>query len=132
MKRIDREVRRLVVLTLQVSLLPLAGMALLKNWQGFRGFSLGLSTSILAFIMMSHQAWRLSGVDSEEKARKIAFGNYVTRLTFYALILIIAIKRTNINFAATAVGLVMIKFVLVGEALLKNLKDILLAKIKKS
>ena len=132
MEKIDREVRRLIALALKVSFLPLLGMFWLHNWQGVRGYLLGLSASILAFIMMSRQAWRLTGLASEEKARKMAFGNYVTRLTFYAFILIVAAKRIEINFAATAVGLVMIKFVLVGEAVLKNIKDILMTKIKGS
>lgn len=130
MEMIDREVRRIIFLVLKVSLVPLVGMVMIQNWPGLRGYIIGLSAAILSFILMSRQAWQLTGLGSEEKARKVAMGNFLGRLFFYAVILTLAAKRPSLSLPTTAIGLVMLKFVLVGEGIFKSLRDVLISKIR--
>lgn len=128
METVDREVRRIIIMVAKISLIPLAGMAFAGNWAGVKGFILGLCTSFLGFIMMAQKAWQITGLDSQEEGRRLAVGNYFVRLTLYGAVLALAAHKAAISFPAAAVGLVMLKFTLVGAGILKNIKDIVTVK----
>ncbi len=78
--------------------------------------------------MMAQKAWQITGLDSEEEGRKVAVGSYMVRLTLYGSILALAAQKATLSFPAAAVGLVMLKFTLVGEGIFKNIKDIVAVK----
>lgn len=122
MEIIQNEIRRILTLTGKISLVPVLSLLLAGNFAGLRGFLLGLLSSMLIFVMMGRFAWKITGQTEPAYGQAVAITAYLLRMLLYALTVTVAILRPNINILAVVVGLVMIKYILIGEAMLKKVK----------
>ncbi len=121
MDEVQRETRRIITLVLIIAIIPVFGLLWSGNWGGLRGFLLGFAVNIITFLMLARSAWQITGAETETQGQVLAVVNYLMRLIFYGLTLVVAFTRPDINAAATVIGMVMIKYTLIGEGLVKHL-----------
>ncbi len=120
MEQVQKEVNRIIFLVLKVGIVPATGLVLARNWDGLVGFILGLSVAILSFKIMARNAWKITGCENPVQGQALALTGYFIRFFFYALTLAAALNRSGVTFLACALGLVFIKFTLLGEGILKQ------------
>lgn len=121
MEEVQKETRRIVIMLLKISIFPVAGLIMAGNMEGLRGFVLGLGVSIITFLMLARAAWRSSGQRTVAQGQSVAIANYLVRYLFYGLTLSLAILRPDINVFACVIGLVLLKYMLIGEGMIKKI-----------
>ncbi len=120
MGEVQREIRRIIILVVLIAFIPVGGLLWAGNWDGLRGFLLGFLVNITGFLMMARSAWQITGAKTAAQGQALAGINYLVRFVFYGLALLVAFSRPDINPVATVVGMLMIKYTLIGEGLIKH------------
>lgn len=124
MNEVQRETRRIITLVMVIAIIPVCGLIWSGNWSGLRGFLLGFAVNIVTFLMLARSAWQITGAETPTQGQVMAVLNYLVRLVFYGLTLLVAFTRPDINEIAVVIGLVMIKYTLIGEGLVKHLSRV--------
>ncbi|NLW23204.1 MAG: hypothetical protein GXY88_08155 [Tissierellia bacterium] len=78
------------------------------------GFIFGTIISILAFKLL-HNTVNKSVLMTPSRARAYTIAHYMGRFAMYFVVLMLAAIANYLNFAATAVGLVMVRIVITGS-----------------
>lgn len=86
------------------------------------GLIFGTSVDILTFLLMGKSIGRAMNM-APNKAYSYTVGQYFLRMFIYGLVLIIAAKADYLSFLTVALGLLMIKTVIISLAIWDYLKD---------
>ncbi len=124
MNEVQKETRRIITLVMVIAIIPVCGLIWSGNWSGLRGFILGFAVNIVTFLMLARSAWQITGAETPTQGQVMAVLNYLVRLVFYGLTLLVAFTRPDINEIAVVIGMVMIKYTLIGEGLVKHLSRV--------
>lgn len=92
-----------------------------NDWAFVKGLILGFSISALMFLQTAktvEKAVMLSPAD----AQKLMTSRYMVRMLIYGAVLIVSAKVQNINILATTLGLVSIRFAILGMAIFNKLR----------
>ena len=107
--------------TVIVALIPLISSLVMGEISAFLGIIFGLSISILLF--------RLKRLNIEKslqmnvaKANTYIRNRYFLNYLIYFIVLAVSYKKDGISFLAVVVGILLLKFTIVGMAFIDNLK----------
>ena len=107
--------------TVIVALIPLISSLVMGEISAFLGIVFGLSISILLF--------RLKRLNIEKslqmnvaKANTYIRNRYFLNYLIYFIVLAVSYKKDGISFLAVVVGILLLKFTIVGMAFIDNLK----------
>ncbi|MFW6265939.1 MAG: ATP synthase subunit I [Halanaerobiales bacterium] len=113
--------KEVVIKTLFVAAFPCFFAIIRGNFAVVKGLIFGLSISLLLFRLKAiniDKALNMSPGKAESFIRNRYFLNYI----IYFLVLMVAQKQDGISFLAAAVGLILLKFTIIGLALIDQLK----------
>lgn len=118
------EIRRTLI-----QLLLWAVFLVVGAWTGGKadlipGLILGITASILYFLLMCHRVNKSSGM-SPAKAVSYMRAGWLIRLSFVVAVLIVSIKIPSVNFMAAVVGLFSLQIVLYANAVIIVVKGVL-------
>ncbi len=105
-----------------IALIPLFSSLLVGETSSFMGLLFGLLISLLLFRLKAINIEKALEMDSDRATgfiRKRFFLNYI----IYFFVLFSAHQKPELNFLATAIGLLLLKFTIVGSAVIDILKD---------
>jgi hypothetical protein len=88
------------------------------------GYIFGTLISLLMFRLLTITVDEAIG-KGFNGARALVFKRYIIRYLIYGVTLYLGMQKSYLNFFTLFVGLFMVKFVIVGEALYKKFKDYL-------
>lgn len=108
--------------TLIVALLPLIASLLTGELSGFMGLLLGLIISLLLFRLKALNIQRALEMNSN-RATGFIRNRYFVNYIIYFFVLFIAYRKPELNFLATAIGLLLLKFTIIGSAVVELIKD---------
>lgn len=107
--------------TVIVALIPLVSSLIMGEIDAFLGLIFGLSISILLFHLKRiniENSLQMSAAKANTYIRNRYFINYL----IYFIVLAVAYRREGISFLAVVVGILLLKFTIIGLAALDNLK----------
>ncbi len=106
-------------------------MALLQGEvPGFLGLIFGLAISLLLFrlkLVNSRKALQMEPA----KAEKFIRNRTLVNLLIYFVVLAVAMNNAGLSFVGAVLGLLLLKFVIIGSALIQLLQDFLATKKNK-
>lgn len=108
--------------TLIVALLPLIASLLTGELSGFMGLLLGLIISLLLFRLKALNIQRALEMNSN-RATGFIRNRYFVNYFIYFFVLVTAYRKPELNFLATAIGLLLLKFTIIGSAVVELIKD---------
>lgn len=98
------------------------GILFVKNDGAFaKGLLLGFLISVLMFLQTAKTVEKVVML-SPADAQKLMTSRYMVRMLIYGAVLIVSAKVPNINILATTLGLVSIRFAILGMAILNKLR----------
>ncbi|RAK09821.1 hypothetical protein C8C77_102185 [Halanaerobium saccharolyticum] len=114
--------------TYLISLLPIISSLLAGEYDITLGFVFGLVIATLLLRLKYNNIIRALSME-EESAEKFIRNRYFLEYALYFLVLITAVRHARLNFLAAAVGLFMIKFVVISWSVIDLIKDTFQSKI---
>ncbi|TDO95080.1 ATP synthase I subunit [Halanaerobium saccharolyticum] len=114
--------------TYLISLLPIISSLLAGEYDVTLGFIFGLVIATLLLRLKYNNIIRALSME-EESAEKFIRNRYFLEYALYFLVLVTAVRHARLNFLAAAVGLFMIKFVVISWSVIDLLKDTFQSKI---
>jgi len=114
--------KELIKKTLIIALFPSLYALISGEFASLLGFLLGLIISLLLFRLKTlniTRALNMSRVRAETFIRNHYFVNYI----IYFVVLFLANRNEDINFLATALGLLFLKFIIIALAIVDIIKD---------
>ena len=108
--------------TLLIALIPTIFSLLWGEYSSVVGLVFGLAISLLLFrlkVVNIDKALDMPQGNAKKYLRNRYFVNYV----IYFIVLIVAHEKANINFLATVMGLLLLKFTIIGTAIIEKIKD---------
>ncbi|PTX15818.1 ATP synthase subunit I [Halanaerobium congolense] len=125
MKNIDdpqKLQKEILKITYLISLLPIISSLLFGEYDITLGFVFGLVIATLLLRLKYNNIIRALSME-EDSAEKFIRNRYFIEYALYFVVLFSAAKNANLNFLAAAVGLFMIKFVVILMSIVDLLKD---------
>lgn len=125
MKNIDdpqKLQKEILKITYLISLLPIISSLLFGEYDITLGFVFGLVIATLLLRLKYNNIIRALSME-EDSAGKFIRNRYFIEYALYFVVLFSAAKNANLNFLAAAVGLFMIKFVVILMSIVDLLKD---------
>ena len=113
--------KEIIKKTVLIALVPLLSSLIMGEIAAFLGIIFGLSISILLFHLKRiniENSLQMSSADANTYIRNRYFVNYL----IYFIVLAISYQKESINFFAVVVGILLLKFTIVGLAFIDNLK----------
>ncbi|MGM0437285.1 MAG: ATP synthase subunit I [Bacillota bacterium] len=110
-----------IIKTVIVALIPLTSSLVMGEFDAFLGLIFGLSISILLFHLKRiniENSLQMSAAKANTYIRNRYFINYL----IYFIVLAVAYRREGISFLAVVVGILLLKFTIIGLAAIDNLK----------
>ncbi|MGM0414116.1 MAG: ATP synthase subunit I [Bacillota bacterium] len=104
-----------------VGLFLVGSAAVSQEIDAILGLVFGMSISLLLFrlkLVQSQQAIELGPTEAEKYMRNRSFINYF----IYFVVLFVAFNNQNLNFLAAAIGLLILKFTIIGSAIIEMVK----------
>jgi hypothetical protein len=118
-KKLQKEILKTTYL---ISLLPVISSLLAGKFNITLGFIFGLVIATLLLRLKYNNIIRALSME-EDSAEKFIRNRYFIEYALYFVVLFSAARNTNLNFLAAAVGLFMIKFVVILMSIVDLLKD---------
>jgi hypothetical protein len=118
-KKLQKEILKITYL---FSLFPIVSSLLAGKFDITLGFIFGLVIATLLLRLKYNNIIRALSME-EESAEKFIRNRYFIEYALYFVVLFGAAKNVNLNFLAAAVGLFMIKFVVILMSIVDLLKD---------
>lgn len=118
-KKLQKEILKKTYL---ISLLPIISSLLAGEFDITFGFIFGLVIATLLLRLKYNNIIRALSME-EESAEKFIRNRYFIEYALYFVVLFSAARNANLNFLAAAVGLFMIKFVVILMSIVDLLKD---------
>jgi hypothetical protein len=108
--------------TLCIAIIPTVSALIWGEFSSVIGLVFGLAISLLLFRL------KLVNIDkaldmSPGKARKYLQSRYFTNYIIYFIVLIVAHEKSNISFLAAVIGLLLLKFTIIGMAIIENIRN---------
>lgn len=125
MKNIDdpqKLQKEILKITYLISLLPIISSLFFGEYDITLGFVFGLVIATLLLRLKYNNIIRALSME-EDSAEKFIRNRYFIEYALYFVVLFSAARSDNINFLAAAVGLFMIKFVVILMSIVDLLKD---------
>ena len=125
MKNIDdpqKLQKEILKITYMISLFPIISSLLAGEFDVTLGFVFGLVIATLLLRLKYNNIIRAVSME-EEDAEKFIRNRYFIEYALYFLVLFSAARHVRLNFLAAAVGLFMIKFVVILWTVVDLLKD---------
>jgi len=120
--------KELLKKTYIVSTIPVISAIIMGEYSSLLGFLFGLVISTLMFRLKFVNISR--SVDmSEAKANTFIRNRYFIEYLIYFVVLIVSARNPSLDFLAAAIGLFMLKFTVLGWALIDLFRDTLERKI---
>lgn len=104
-----------------VGLFLIGSAAVSQEIDAILGLVFGMSISLLLFrlkLVQSQQAIELGPNEAEKYMRNRSFVNYF----IYFIVLFVAFNNQNLSFLAAAIGLLILKFTIIGSAIIETVK----------
>ena len=114
--------KKILKITYLFSLIPIVSSFLAGEFDILFGFIFGLIIATLLLRLKYNNIIRALSME-EESAEKFIRNRYFIEYALYFVVLFSAAKSSNLNFIAAAVGLFMIKFVVIMWSVIDLLKD---------
>ncbi len=118
-KKLQKEILKKTYL---ISLFPIVSSLLAGQYDITLGFIFGLVIATLLLRLKYNNIIRALSME-EESAEKFIRNRYFIEYALYFVVLFSAARNGNLNFLAAAVGLFMIKFVVILMSIVDLLKD---------
>jgi hypothetical protein len=121
--------KNIIKITLYIAIFPLFFSLINIKFNSFFGLLLGLIISFLLFrlkILNLEQALKMNSI----KANKYIRNRYLVNYIIYFFVLFVAYKNENLNFVSTVIGLLLMRYTIIGIAIFDILKDSVIRKIK--
>jgi len=110
-----------IIKTVIVALIPLTSSLVMGKIAAFLGLIFGLSISILLFHLKRiniENSLQMTASKANTYIRNRYFINYL----IYFVVLAVAYQRDGINFLAVVVGILLLKFTIIGLAAIDNIR----------
>jgi len=120
--------KELLKKTYIVSTVPVMSAIIMGEYSSLLGFLFGLVISTLMFRLKFVNISRSIDM-SEAKANTFIRNRYFIEYFIYFVVLIVSARNPSLDFLAAAIGLFMLKFTVLGWALIDLFRDILERKI---
>lgn len=114
--------KKILKITYLFSLIPIISSLLAGEFDILFGFIFGLVIATLLLRLKYNNIIRALSME-EESAEKFIRNRYFIEYALYFIVLFSAAQSSNLNFIAAAVGLFMIKFVVIMWSVIDLLKD---------
>ncbi|MFN2363007.1 MAG: ATP synthase subunit I [Halarsenatibacteraceae bacterium] len=104
-----------------VGLFLVGSAAVSQELDAVLGLIFGMSISLLLFrlkLVQSKQAIELGSSEAEKYMRNRSFVNYF----IYFIVLFVAFNNQNLSFLGAAIGLLILKFTIIGSAIIEMVK----------
>ena len=114
-------VEKLTKRVLIVGLFLIGSAAVSQELDAVLGLVFGISVSLLLFrlkLVQSSQAVELGQAEAEKYMRNRSFVNYF----IYFIVLFTAFNNQNLSFLGAATGLLILKFTIIGSAIIEMVK----------
>ena len=114
-------VKKLTKRVLIVGLFLIGSAAVSQELDAVLGLVFGISVSLLLFrlkLVQSSQAVELGQAEAEKYMRNRSFVNYF----IYFVVLFTAFNNQNLSFLGAATGLLILKFTIIGSAIIEMVK----------
>ena len=114
-------VKKLTKRVLIVGLFLIGSAAVSQELDAVLGLVFGISVSLLLFrlkLVQSSQAVELGQAEAEKYMRNRSFVNYF----IYFIVLFTAFNNQNLSFLGAATGLLILKFTIIGSAIIEMVK----------
>lgn len=114
-------VEKLTKRVLIVGLFLIGSAAVSQELDAVLGLIFGISVSLLLFrlkLVQSRQAVELGQAEAEKYMRNRSFVNYF----IYFVVLFTAFNNQNLSFLGAATGLLILKFTIIGSAIIEMVK----------
>lgn len=118
-RQVEREIFKK---TFYVSLIPLISSLISGEFSSFLGILVGLIISFLLFRLKAiniERALNMSAAGASAFLRNRYFVNYI----IYFIILLLAYKNPRLNFISTVMGLLLLKFTIIGVAIFEIIHE---------
>ena len=108
--------------TLYIATVPALFSLLWGEFSSILGLVFGLAVSLLLFRLKVVNIDKALDMPAE-KARKFIVSRYFVNYIIYFVVLIVAQQKANINFLAVVMGLLLLKFTIIGTAIVAKLRN---------
>lgn len=105
-----------------VALIPLSGALFAGEFTAVKGLLMGVLLSFLLFRLRKINITKALEMEAH-RARRFIFSRYIITYLIHIAVLYNAYNNPNLSFVATIIGLLLIKFTIIGTALYEDLKD---------
>ena len=120
---------KIIKITFIVSLIPIISTIIGGDFASLRGFVFGLVLSFLLLRLKLINITRSVSME-EEKASSFLRNRYFLEYSIYFVALVFARYNSSMHFLATAIGLLMVKIVVIGWMIFDRLRNALEKKIQ--